>query len=295
MNRTSSRAFALRSNSSASSANRARSRRIGALRGARGHQCLQRPAQLQHPELAAHVDRRDGDAASRLDADEMLAREPLQRLADRCAADAEPLREHRFGHQRAGREPAVHDHLLERRVSMLGERQLRSVRAGGGRGSRGGRGALGMSHRDALFLLLQREDRRVAARPVRRHQARPRIVVRPLRALAADDRLVPGREDRVPGVRERVRRGQRVEQQRPAEVGEVLRRVVQRAAVVQRQRARGARQRDGLRRGRASRRRLRAGSPPSAPARRTGVSIGSIRWLFGITCSGPWSMPQSYR
>ena len=46
------------------------------------------------------------------------------------------------------------------------------------------------------------------------------------RALAAHDELVVLRLDRVDGVRERVGRGERVEQQRPAEVGVVARRAV---------------------------------------------------------------------
>src|SRR5688572_15067348 len=89
----------------------------------------------------------------------------------------------------------------------------------------------------ALLFLLQREDRGIAAGPVRRHQAGLRIVVRPRRALAANDGLVLGRADRVHGVGKCVGRGKRVEKQRPAEVRAVLRRIVQRAAVVDRERS----------------------------------------------------------
>ena len=58
-----------------------------------------------------------------------------------------------------------------------------------------------------------------------------------LRPLATDDRLVVRGLDRVHRIRESVGRGQRVEQQRPPEVRIVAWRTVDRAAVVQRERA----------------------------------------------------------
>src|SRR5688500_20102777 len=73
----------------------------------------------------------------------------------------------------------------------------------------------------ALLFLLQREDRGIAARPVRRHQAGLRIVVRPRRPLTADDGLVLGRADRVHGVGKCIGRGACVEKQRTAEIGVV--------------------------------------------------------------------------
>src|SRR5688572_15613211 len=74
------------------------------------------------------------------------------------------------------------------------------------------------SGRRAVLLLLQGEDGRIALRPVGRHQAGLRVVMRELGALAAHDHLVLGRADRVDGVRERIRGAQRIEEQRTAEV-----------------------------------------------------------------------------
>src|SRR5436190_17504038 len=77
-----------------------------------------------------------------------------------------------------------------------------------------------------LLFLLQGEDRSVALRPVGRDEAWAWIVVRPERALAAQDVLVVLRLDRVDGVRKRVGGCHRVEQQWPPEIGVVARRVV---------------------------------------------------------------------
>jgi hypothetical protein len=107
-----------------------------ALRGAEGDHRLHRAAQLEHPQLAPHVDRRDRDAAPRLDADQVLARETLQRFANRRAADAELFRQHRFGHDDPCGELPMHDQLLERRVRLVGQRDVAVRRARAARGPR---------------------------------------------------------------------------------------------------------------------------------------------------------------
>ena len=90
---TSSFAFAAASNAAPSSRKRSRSSSRRAPRGAARDQPLELAAHFEQAQLAAHVDLGDDDAAARKDRDQSLAREALQRLADRRAADAEARRQ----------------------------------------------------------------------------------------------------------------------------------------------------------------------------------------------------------
>jgi hypothetical protein len=107
-----------------------------AARGAAHHQPLDLAAQLDQPQLPLDVDVGDDHAPAWQDLHEALARETLQRFADRRAADAQPLGQHRLGHRAAGRQLQAHDQLLERRVGAVGERLRRAVVGGGPRAPR---------------------------------------------------------------------------------------------------------------------------------------------------------------
>src|SRR5947207_1583055 len=63
----------------------------GAARRASCDQMLEFAAYLEPPQLVFDVDLRDDDAAPRQDREQPLAREPLQRFADRRAPDAKRL------------------------------------------------------------------------------------------------------------------------------------------------------------------------------------------------------------
>ena len=64
----------------------------------------------------ADVDRRDDDAAARVDLDELLLRERAQRLAHRRAPEPEPLHQLALADRRAGRELERDDQLTDARA-----------------------------------------------------------------------------------------------------------------------------------------------------------------------------------
>ena len=72
-------------------------------------------------QLLDHVDRGHQHAAARVDLDEALELQPLQRLADRRPATAELLAELVLGDHRARPQLAGDDHLLERAIGGLGQ------------------------------------------------------------------------------------------------------------------------------------------------------------------------------
>ena len=90
--------------------------------------------------------------------------------------------------------------------------------------------------RDPRFFLLQREDRRVSTRPIGRHQAWARIVVRPTCRLTPNELTIVTRRQGIMGVGKSVRRGERVEKQRTTDVGKVRLGAVNGAAIVDRDR-----------------------------------------------------------
>src|SRR5262249_9381881 len=88
------------------------------------------------------------------------------------------------------------------------------------------------------FFLLQREDRRVSAGPIGRHQAWARIVVRPPRRLAPYHLTIVACRQGIIGVGKGIGGGKRVEKQRPAHVGQVRLGAMNGAAIRDRDRAR---------------------------------------------------------
>ena len=157
-----------------------------------------------------------------------------------------------------------------------------SVAAGTGRPeplpSRHNASAAGARHRRRLALLrslLDREDRGVAARPVRRQEAGPRVEVDPACAPAAHDRPAMARAIVVGRHRERVgrRKGVQEKRARPRRVG-VGARAVDHAAVVDRHRAGRAFQVHSPSTGTRSRSRS-----PMAPVQQ---SYPSLEWAPGV-------------
>ena len=73
----------------------------------------------------ADVDRRDDDAAPRIDLDELLLRERAQRLAHRRAPEAEPLHQLALADRGTRRELEGDDQLPDAVVRPLTERQRR--------------------------------------------------------------------------------------------------------------------------------------------------------------------------
>src|SRR5690606_34471141 len=86
--------------------------------------------------------------------------------------------------------------------------------------------------RRPLLFLLQGKNGGVATGPARRHQARARIVMRPANRLAAHDRLIVLRLQRVAGGGEGVRRRRDVEQKRTRNIRIVGRGILQGTAVL---------------------------------------------------------------
>src|SRR5260221_2100062 len=85
-------------------------------------QALELAPHLEQPQLGLDVDLGDQDAAARHDHHEALARQALDRLANRRAADLEPLAEHRLGDHRPGCQLEGDDLLLDRAVGAVGHR-----------------------------------------------------------------------------------------------------------------------------------------------------------------------------
>ena len=92
-------------------------------RGETGRLRLEHGPDLAEPRQVTDVDGRDHHSAPRVDLDQLLLREPTQRLAHGRAADPEPLDELRLLHQRSGRELQRHDQLAKLEVRLVGERR----------------------------------------------------------------------------------------------------------------------------------------------------------------------------
>src|SRR5262249_45082875 len=82
-------------------------------------QTLELAANLEQQELMARIDVGDENALARQDGDQPFAREPLQRLADRRAADLEACRQHLLGQDIARLEPKRDNLLLDQAVGLL--------------------------------------------------------------------------------------------------------------------------------------------------------------------------------
>ncbi len=74
---------------------------------------------LQQPQLLGHVDRRNQQAALRQHHDQVLARQPLNRLADRRAADTGHLAQLEFGDRRSGRKLQRDDRFLDPPIGLV--------------------------------------------------------------------------------------------------------------------------------------------------------------------------------
>ncbi|SOY64549.1 hypothetical protein CBM2585_B20058 [Cupriavidus taiwanensis] len=109
--------------------------------GATADQAFNFAAGLEQAQLPADVDRRDQQAALRQHHDQVLARQPLDRLANGRAPDAGHFAQLQLGHRAARRQLQRHDGLLDLLVGQVG--QLAAL-AGGlfglwrGRGARAG-------------------------------------------------------------------------------------------------------------------------------------------------------------
>jgi hypothetical protein len=125
MNLVSSLSAAACSNSSAIW--RKRSASAAAARGAAGDQPFQFAAQFQHLELAADVDLRHDDAALGQDRHQPFARQPVQRFADRRAADAQARAQAHFGHRAARWQLHRHDQFFQFDIGFFGQALRRIV------------------------------------------------------------------------------------------------------------------------------------------------------------------------
>jgi len=96
-------------------------RRVGALGGAGEQRRLDAPADVDQQQLLAEIDLGDDDAAARQHRDEVVAFQPLQRLADRRAADAHRLAQRRLGEQRAGRDLQHDDRVAQQDIGLPGQ------------------------------------------------------------------------------------------------------------------------------------------------------------------------------
>ncbi len=85
-------------------------------------EALEHGAHLREHSEIEHVHVRDEDAAPRVDLDQALALEPLERLPHRRSPDAEPLLQLPFADDRAGCELERDDELADREVRAVAER-----------------------------------------------------------------------------------------------------------------------------------------------------------------------------
>ena len=101
----------------------------GAAGGAAHDQPLDFAARFQQPQLLPDVDLRHQVAALGQDHDQVFAGEPLQRFADRRAADAQPLGQRRFRDRDARAQLQRDDQFLELGVGLVGQRADAVARA----------------------------------------------------------------------------------------------------------------------------------------------------------------------
>ncbi|MNK95081.1 hypothetical protein D3C87_1153060 [compost metagenome] len=95
--------------------------RRGAACGAAADQSLHLAAGLQQAKLLGYVDRRDQQAALRQHHDQMLARQPLDRLPDWRTADSRHFAELQFRHGTTRRQLQRHDGFFYLLVCQVGQ------------------------------------------------------------------------------------------------------------------------------------------------------------------------------
>ena len=93
----------------------------GAYGPSAGKQAFHLPSNLQQEQLLARIDLGNQDTLARQNHDQAFAGEPLQGLADRCAADAKLLSQSALGQDRAGFQLQGDNQFLDLLIGQIGE------------------------------------------------------------------------------------------------------------------------------------------------------------------------------